>query len=139
MSGTTDPLSLAVDTSYLVEVTVLNELEDPAENITLEIQEEAEEHQLFVAAKDGAAFTFEYADVESDYGENKVGEDLPVGLIFKVQTGEASSGGLEVSLRHLPELNEQPQKVAGLADDFEAGEALPGELDFKVHFELTIE
>jgi hypothetical protein len=148
MSGTTDPVLLFAGVSYALQIDFFNELGGEMEDITREIEEEAEEHQVFVfgdaiagpAAMDSAAAIAEhtYADFESDYGA-QTGDDLPVGLINTFVTRAAGSGELVVALRHLPELNGQPQKVAGLAESLAAGDALPGEIDANVSFELTVQ
>ena len=79
-----------------------------------------------------------YADVESDYGPN-AGDDLPVGLTNTITANAAGTGDFSVMLRHLPELNGEAQKVAGLAEDFAAGEALPGDPDVDITFSLTVQ
>lgn len=137
MSGTSDPITLVAGTSYSVSVAFLNELEDPAEDLTGEIEEEAEEHQIFFAGDAvGGILTHTYADAESTYGANSVGDDLPVGLSNTIAAGEAGTGSLRVQLQHLPEVNGEPVKVAGLADMFDS---LPGEPDASVSFDVTVE
>ncbi|MEM6991682.1 MAG: hypothetical protein AAF721_14340 [Myxococcota bacterium] len=137
MSGTSDPIALAANTTYSVTVTFANELEDPAEDITGEIEEEAEEHQVFFAGDAvGGLLTHTYADMESTYGGNSVGDDLPVGLSNTIAAADAGTGSLMVQLQHLPEVNGDPVKVAGLADMFPS---LPGEPDASVSFDVTVE
>ena len=137
MSGTSDPITLAAETTYSVGVTFANELEDPAEDITPEIEEEAEEHQVFFAGDAvGGLLTHAYADMESTYGDNAVGDDLPVGLSNTITTSAAGTGELVVQLQHLPEANGEPVKVAGLADMYPS---LPGEPDTSVTFDVTVE
>jgi hypothetical protein len=79
-----------------------------------------------------------YDDTESSYGAN-TGDDLPVGLANLVTTRGAGAGELDLMLRHMPELNGAPQKVAGLADDLARGVALPGEVDVMVSFSVTVQ
>ncbi|NVB38848.1 hypothetical protein G6O69_13485 [Pseudenhygromyxa sp. WMMC2535] len=147
MSGTAEAINLVAGMTYTLELSFLNELESPAEDITEEIREEAEDHFVFIAGDgvEGPAsstaspfVTHAYADVESDYTENLVGDDLPVGLYNTITaTGEGSSE-LRVMLRHLPELNGSPQKSADLPSLFAAGDALPGDVDVDVTFELNV-
>jgi hypothetical protein len=149
MSGSSDSIVLTTGTTYELAIAFLNELEDPAEDITAEVEGEAEVHQIFVtgtgvqgpatAANPGALIEHAYADRESSYGADAVGEDLPVGLVNTITATTAGSGTLEITLRHLPELNEQPQKTPGLAEMLAAGEPLPGEVDAAVEFELTVQ
>jgi hypothetical protein len=146
--GTADPVALAPETTYELTVSLLNELESPAEDITEEIREEAEEHQFFFVGTNVAGpatgatagtLVHAYADVESDYGPNAAGDDLPVGLTSTVTTGAAGgTAALEVILRHLPELNGAVQKVPGLAEDLAAGTPLPGDVDVAVTFAVTV-
>lgn len=148
MSGTTDPITLAVDTSYTLSVSFANGLVDPPEDITAEIGAEAEDHQIFVygSAVAGPAtgtstglLVHAYGDVESDYGPNDVGGDLPVGLTHTIMAAEAGTGELSVMLRHLPPLNGAPQKTAGLAETLASGGALPGEPDADVTFQVSVQ
>jgi hypothetical protein len=149
MSGASDPIVLALGTTYDLDVAFLDELQDPAEDITREVQEEAEEHQVFVtgAAVEGpgtvadptAPVLHAYGDTESQYGADAVGDDLPVGLAGTITARVAGTGTLVITLRHLPELNGQPQKTADLAERIAAGEPLPGDVDAAVEFELTVQ
>jgi hypothetical protein len=89
--------TLAANTVYTGEVSLLNETDDPAEIISAEIEESAEEkldHQFFFGALSGLLGTFNYADQD--------GEGNPIGLRFTFTTGDASTGSLSVILRHLP-------------------------------------
>jgi hypothetical protein len=148
MSGTTDPIALAAGIEYALTVAFRNELANPSEDITIEIEEEAEDHQIFVlgsavtgpamAMTPSAVLEHAYADAESDYTTN-TGDDLPVGLANTITTLGAGAGELELVLRHMPELNGAPQKVGGLAEAFAGGEPLPGEVDAKVTFDVTVE
>lgn len=148
MSGSADAIVLATSTSYTLDIAFRNDLVDPAEDITDEIRAEAEEHLILVSGEgvDGPAshtgavlVTHAYADLESDYGENAVGEDLPVGLVNAVETAGAGEGALRVMLRHLPALNDEAQKEAELPAAFADGEPLPGQVDADVTFELRVE
>ena len=149
MSGSADPITLAAGTTYDMTVAFTNELVDPAEDITAEIEEEAEDHQLFVTgdavdgpatgSADAALVTHAYADVESDYGSNDVGDDLPVGLANTIEATTAGTGTFSVRLQHLPESNGTPVKTAGLAEALAMDEALPGDVDVSVSFDLTVE
>ncbi len=148
VSGTSEPITLAAGTTYTMTVEFLNALEDPAEDITEEVMEEAEEHLVLVYGSgvtgpagigDSVLVSHAYADVESDYGANAEGDDLPVGLANTITASNVGSADLQVMLRHLPELNGQPQKTADLIDSFASGGAVAGEVDANVSFELTVE
>ena len=149
VSGSAEPITLARGNTYDLRVDFLNELEDPAEDITAEVAEEAEEHQVFLTgtAVEGPATVADpqalvlhaYADTESTYGADEVGEDLPVGLSSTITARESGTGTLVLTLRHLPELNGMPQKEPELAAMLAAGEPLPGDVDAAVEFELTVQ
>lgn len=123
--GTGQPVisveDLAPNTTYNAQVTFLNETETPAENITEEVAEEGDEHQIFYNA-DGLA-TVSYQD-EDENGN-------PIGLMVQLITGEVGSGNLTITLLH------EPDKTAsgvseGIIDN--AG----GETDVLVVFPLVI-
>lgn len=96
--GPSDPIitvsgNLLANTSYTGTISLLNETVTPAENITLEVAEEDDEHQFFFNVS-GALTSTAYADVDSDGN--------PLGLAFILTTGDAGNGELRVTLRHEP-------------------------------------
>ena len=112
--------SLVANTMYNGTVQVLNETEDPAEDITLEVEEEDDEHQFFYTTGGNFSFdTFSYVDFDADGN--------PVGIMFDAATGDATTGTLTVTLRHEP-----AKPNTGLTD---AG----GETDIQVTFPITVE
>lgn len=84
---------LAANTSYAGAITLLNETESPAENITEEIEEEDDEHQFFFATT-GNINSVTYADQDDDGN--------PVGLSFVLTTGDAGAATITITLRHEP-------------------------------------
>ncbi len=145
-SGTAEPIILAPATVYALEVEFFNGLQDPPESIGEEVAAEAEEHQVLLygssvtgpgSAGDGL-LTHAYADVESDYGPNVAGSDLPVGLLNTVTTDAAGTGELRVMLRHLPELNAAAQKTPDLAMLFAEGGTTAGDVDADVRFVVEV-
>lgn len=111
--------TLAANTTYAGAIVLLNETETPAENITLEVAEEDDEHQFFFNAS-GAVNTVDYADMD--------GDGNPLGLSFTLTTGDAGSGVLQITLRHEP----KKPNDGTLAD---AG----GETDIAQSFNVTVE
>lgn len=136
-----DDVVLDNGTAYTMAVAFLNELENPAEDITAEVDEESDEHQVFVygsgvsgpATGDNATalVTHAYADTDAN--------DLPVGLSNTITATTAGTAELKVMLRHLPVENDTAQKVADLAAQLAAGDTLPGEPDADVTFPLVVE
>ena len=146
VSGMADPVELAAGVEYDLGVRFINSFANPPADITREIEGEAEEHLVFVlgdvsgpgSASSPALLTHAYADRESDYGENAVGDDLPVGLAHTITGATAGTGKLRIVLRHLPPLNDQPQKTTELPADLSAGRDLPGSVDADITFELVV-
>lgn len=145
MSGVAERIELAAGTTYTLTIRFENALVDPPEDLSDEIESEAEQHLVFVlgdvsgpASDSSASLTHAYADLESDYGMNAVGEDLPVGLRSTITADATGTGELRIVLRHLPELNGEPQKSGELPALLAAGEDLPGSVDVDVLFEYVI-
>jgi hypothetical protein len=123
--GPDDPVitvsgNLAANTTYNGGIIFLNETESPAENITEEVNEEDDEHQVFYLPANGLNAVFTYLNFD--------GDGNPLGTLFRVETGADSSGSLNVVLRHEP----KKPNDGTLAD---AG----GETDISVNFPVTIE
>jgi hypothetical protein len=145
-SGTFDEIELQVGTTYTLTIALINTLADPPEDITEEVEDEAEEHLFIIygdavsgpGSTEGTLVTHTYADVESDYGNNDVGDDLPLGIVNTITANETGDGHFAVMLRHLPELNDSPQKEAGLPEDFASGASLPGDVDVDLEFDLHV-
>lgn len=90
-----DEIRLAANSSYTMTVdAVLNESASPAEDIKAEILEEADEH-LFVY-KPTAGLNLAIAITDKD------AKNLPIGLTGNATTGSASTGKVQVLLRHQP-------------------------------------
>ena len=111
--------NLSSNTNYSGSITLLNETEDPAENITEEIEEEDLEHQFFYSVGSGLDAQTDYNDADS--------EGNPLGLDFVLSTYSASSGTITFTLRH------EPNKPNMGLDD--AG----GETDIETIFNVSIQ
>lgn len=105
--------------SYMGNIVLLNETEDPAENITEEVEEEDDEHQFFYTIVGALDATTTYENFDRDGN--------PLGTEFSLDAGDASNGTLTFTLRHEPK-----KPNSGLAD---AG----GETDISATFNITIE
>ena len=110
------------NTSYNGSITLLNEQESPAENITLEIEEEALEHQFFFSSNSDS-LSMQYADQDS------LGN--PIGLLSTLMTKGPDATKINIILRHEPN-----KKGLGVSDGdiTNAG----GETDIEVSFDITI-
>lgn len=86
--------NLIAGTTYTGSTEFLNELEDPAEDITIEVQEEGADHQVFYQLPSSIG-TVTYTDTDAN--------GRPIGLNFTLVAGTSgTTGTLTVTLRHLP-------------------------------------
>lgn len=109
--------------TYVGSLTFLNELETPVEDITIEIEEEDDEHQIFFQINNNLG-TFAYTDADANGN--------PLGLSFSFTAQNAGTGQLTITLRHEPNKN-APGVAAG--DITNAG----GETDAEVTFNVTVQ
>ncbi len=126
--GGDDPVitndTLKPNTEYNAYVMVWNELEDPPENITEEVEEEAEEHQFFYLVSNGDILQIAYDDIDPD--------GYPIGIQTVVNTGDAGSSALQIILRHEP-----AKDATGVSDG--NIENAGGETDIQVDFTVEIQ
>lgn len=85
--------SLSANTTYTGVLKLENATESPAENITLEVKAEGDEHEFFFASSI-ADLTIEKTD--TDVNGN------PIGIETSVSTGNAGTGTLTIVLKHEP-------------------------------------
>ena len=141
-SPTIDDINLTQGEVYAVSITILNELEDPAEDVTIELRDELDEHQTFwtgpevsspASDSDNPIITQAYDDEDAN--------GWPVGLENTVEAVAAGSGVLTFMLRHMPPVNGVAVKTATLADTVkdEGATALPGSTDISVEFNVTVQ
>ena len=140
---TIDDIVLADADDYSLSMTFLNELEDPAEDITEEINDEDDEHQVFftgsavqspaTGANGDAILTQQYSDQD--------GGGLPIGLTNAITTLGTGTGDLTVTLRHLPPEDGEAVKIAGLAEAVAAGGfgAIGGDNDVQVTLPVEVQ
>lgn len=112
--------NLMPNTSYIGNVLFINETVDPADNVTIEVLEEADEHQVFFIPSSALNITPTYLNFDNNGN--------PLGTSIALVTGDTSFGTLNVVLRHEP----NKPNDGTLAD---AG----GETDIDVSFEVTVQ
>ena len=122
--GPDEPVTTVVgnfsqNTQYQGAVQFLNETEDPAEDITQEVIEEADEHQVFYTISEGLNIQTTYEDQDS--------QGNPLGVQITLSTGTASEGSLTVTLRHEPVKPNDGLESAG------------GETDISTSFDVSIQ
>ena len=137
-----DPINLVNGETYEVAVTFFNELELPVEEVTPEIRDEDDEHQVFFfgTAVSGPSSDTADAPLEQAY-DDADDNGFPIGLANTFSAVAAGSGTMTVVLRHMPTVNGETVKTAALADDVKSGgvTALPGATDITVDFDVTVE
>ena len=111
--------NLATGVTYSGSIVLLNETEDPAEDITEEVEEESVEHQFFYTPTGGL-------DVTTN-GENLDSEGNKLGTEFTLVAGAVSSGTLTFTLRHEP-----TKPNTGLND-------ADGETDISATFDVSVQ
>lgn len=114
---------LNANTIYEGSVRLLNESVSPVDDITLEVEEEAIEHQFFYTFSDVNA-SYIYTDTDTN--------NYPIGIETRVTTGNPGEGLMTIVLRHLPD---KAASGVSAGDITNAG----GETDIEVSFLLVIE
>jgi len=110
---------LSAGTSYAGSVQFLNEMEDPAEDITEEVQEEDDEHQVFFSAS-GVSMDFVYMDFD--------GNGNPLGTQFVLAPLTTGEGNVIITLIHEPDKpNDNTLNTAG------------GSIDIQTSFAVVVE
>lgn len=118
---------ISVDTitsgvSYNGSLILLNETENPADNITTEIFDEAEEHQFFFQSSD-PALSVSYSDTDAN--------QQPLGLLSELSASDPGDYSLTITLRHEP-----VKSAAGVSDGDIANAG--GETDIEVTFQIHV-
>lgn len=118
-----DTIRTNANTTYGVELRLLNETQNPVFNVTNEILTDKEDHQFFYKSTPDTLWThFQYLDFDAD--------SKPVGLHFSFNTqSTAGSGIFNLILRHLP--NKNGANVSS-GDISNAGGESEVEIDFPV-------
>lgn len=115
--------NLTAGITYTGSTTFLNELVNPAEDITEEVEEEGVDHQVFYQLPSSVG-TVTYTDTDAN--------GKPIGLNFTLVAGTSgTTGTLTVTLRHLP--NKSATGVAA-GDITNAG----GNTDAAVSFSIAV-
>lgn len=110
-----DTIRMAANTTYFMEVLLLNETETPVDTVSYEILEEDNEH-LFCYTPTGVGTTIVRTDSDGFF---------EVGLQTTWYSGAAATGTVDVELKH------QPGTKNGMCD--------PGETDIQVLFVTEVQ
>ncbi len=138
-----DDIVLSDGSTYDLAIQFWNDEASPPEDISEEIAEEGDTHQVFVTGtavqgpatgdNAGGVVTQSYDDVDDN--------GLPLGLQHTIVATGTGEGTFLVTLRHLPPESGSDTKVADLAEAVAEGGfgAIGGETDVQVTFSLTVE
>ena len=117
--------TIVASTQYTGSVQFLNEFESPAEDITLEVLEEDDEHQVFYEFSATSGSTVTYTDMDTNGN--------PVGVSVDFSSGVAAANNTSIiTLIHEP--NKSAEGVSD-GDITNAG----GETDVEVVFNFNVE
>jgi hypothetical protein len=137
---TVDMITLTSNTTYLLALRFQNRLESPPEEITTEVVDEGDQHQVFLTgtAVNGPATSNPTAPLEHMYSDTD-SRDLPIGVLNEILT-TTGTGELTVTLRHLPPISGNPAKHDGLAAQVKTGgfATISGQTDVQVTFAVTV-
>jgi len=111
--------NLTAGVAYNGTIELLDETKSPADNITEEVEEEADEHQFFYTIGSGLDVTATATNLDS--------EGNLLGTEFELTANTASSGSLTFTLRHEPTKPNDGLSSAG------------GETDIAATFSITVE
>lgn len=84
---------LTANTTYSGEIQLLNETENPADNITLEVEDEGDDHEFFITSSIND-ITITKTDADEDGN--------PIGIESTLTTGNAGTGTITIILKHEP-------------------------------------
>jgi hypothetical protein len=142
MQGTAQPIALPTATSYTMNVAFINRQGTVPEDITAEVRDEGDEHQVFFTGNAvmgpatmnaDAALTHSYADMDAN--------GFPIGLSSTIMTSATPSAGvLTVTLRHMPP-EAPPEKSADTAAQVASGgfATIGGTTDVMVEFPVSVQ
>lgn len=135
-----DDITLSDAEDYTLTLEFFNDLE--GEDITEEVEEEDDEHQVFLTGSviSGPASDVAGAPLSHTY-DDMDGDGDPLGLTNTIMTDGTGSGTLNVVLRHLPPEGGTEVKVAGLAELVASGGfgSIGGENDVDIDFNVTVD
>jgi len=136
---TIDPITLAAG-KYDLSVKFENVLEMPAEDITLEVLDEADQHFVFLTgtAVSGPASNQAIAPLTHTYNDTDK-NGLPVGIKNKIDA-KAGMGVLTLTLRHMPPVGGAAVKTATGPETVKTSgfATLGGSNDVQVNFNTTV-
>jgi len=120
---TQDVIILSPAKTYNVTLQLLNKTANPVENVTAEVEDEAEAHRFYYTPAAGSNITV--ASLNND------ANGIPLGITSTWTTGAAANGKVKITLRHYPAV--PPNKAAGdMVNDPKSGTDIEVEFVTKI-------
>lgn len=119
--------NLKAGATYNAQVKLLNESKSPAEDITAEIREEAEEHQLYYGFSNALFSNFEYLDQDAN--------GRPLGLRFRVST---ASNRRDLENFTVMLIHEGDKSKNNASTPWVYNQLIGGEVDVQANFKLNL-
>lgn len=142
--GSPDVDTITLDQGdYDVTVRFINDLEDPPEDLTDEVDDESDQHQVFFtgsAVQGPATGDNPVAIVEHVYSDEDA-NGFPVGLENRIDAFDLGAGELTVTLRHMPPESGQAIKSATIAEEVATSGfgSVGGDNDANVTYPIMVE
>lgn len=114
---TFDTIRLAANATYNASITLLNESVNPADDITVEVQEEGADHLFCFDIAGGLNLSIFKTDLDAN--------NLPIGLSSQWITTNASTGTTTIRLKHQPGIK--------------TGDCALGDTDIELVFETEVQ
>ena len=112
-----DTIRLAANATYNASITLLNESVNPAEDITVEVEEEGVDHLFCFDLTNGLNAVISRTDLDAN--------NLPIGITTQWVLGAVSTGTTTIRLRHQPGIK--------------TGQCDVGETDIELNFHTVIQ
>jgi hypothetical protein len=90
-----DTIKLGATKTYTATLTLLNKTANPVEDITEEVEEEANDHEIFIEPAAGSNIVVTNRNLAGTL-------NLPLGITSTWAAGAAANGTLKITLKHKP-------------------------------------
>jgi cell division septation protein DedD len=90
-----DTIRMSPAKTYTVKLTMLNKTANPPEDITEEVEEEADDHEIFIEPAAGSNLVVSNRNLAGNL-------NLPLGITSTWASGSAVIGSVKITLKHKP-------------------------------------
>ncbi|WP_299817862.1 hypothetical protein [uncultured Pontibacter sp.] len=117
--ATANTLNLEANTVYNATIKLLDESKTPTVDLTGEVEEEGDEHELFYELLENLNLGITKTDIDKN--------NRPLGLKARIQTNGSSTGKLRITLKHQPGLKGNTSDIT------------KGETDVQATFDVVVQ